>query len=302
MVENSKIEWTDHTFNPWIGCQKVSPGCDHCYAETQNAHRKWNGGTWGPGAPRTRTSVAYWKQPLRWNDAAAASGTRAKVFCASLADVFDNQVPREWRDDLWGIIDSCPHLDWLLLTKRPQNVVKMLPADRCLLGAPWPNVWIGTTVENQEEADRRIPHLLDVPAAKRFLSCEPLLGPVDLRHLNVDGEHECDCLRMATMREIWNDAWSPDVTGEPLDESIVAFENDGGIYPPTDTRPPGIDWVICGGESGPNARPMHTDWARSLRGQCQAAEVPFFMKQMGGVVKARMPEIPDDLMIRQFPA
>jgi protein gp37 len=145
-MENSKIEWTDHTFNPWIGCQHVSPGCDHCYAETQNAFRKWNGGTWGPHAPRKRTSKASWKRPIKWDAEARAfkreQGRRPRVFCASLADVFDNRVPKHWREDLFALIRKCKHLDWLLLTKRPENILKMLPPD---WGAGYPNVWIGVT-------------------------------------------------------------------------------------------------------------------------------------------------------------
>jgi protein gp37 len=114
-MENSKIEWTDHTFNPWIGCQHVSPGCDHCYAETQNAFRKWNGGTWGPHAPRKRTSEENWRNPLKWNADARAfkreHGRRPRIFCASLADVFDNKVPMSWRDDLFELIRECRRLD-----------------------------------------------------------------------------------------------------------------------------------------------------------------------------------------------
>jgi protein gp37 len=121
-MENSKIEWTNHTFNPWIGCPHVSPGCDHCYAETQNAFRKWNGGTSGPHAPRKRTSVGYWKNPIKWNAAARAFKRqhrhRPRVFCASLADAFDNQVQPEWRQDLFALIRECYELDWLVLTKR----------------------------------------------------------------------------------------------------------------------------------------------------------------------------------------
>lgn len=148
MGEKSKIEWCDHTFNPWIGCQHVSPGCDHCYAETQNAFRKWNGGMWGPHAPRKRTSDANWKQPLRWNAEARAFkreyGHKPRVFCASLADVFDNQVDPLWRDDLFALIRECKRLKWLLLTKRPQNIRKMLPTD---WGDGYRNVWLGVTAE-----------------------------------------------------------------------------------------------------------------------------------------------------------
>ncbi|KVP40889.1 phage Gp37/Gp68 family protein [Burkholderia ubonensis] len=183
MSENTTIEWCDHTFNPWEGCQKVGPGCDHCYAETRNA--RFGGGTainWGPGAPRRRTSPANWRKPLAWNRTAgvfyAQHRRRQRVFCASLADVFDNAVDPAWRRDLFALIASTPNLDWLLLTKRIGNVAEMLRGigvDR--LPA---NVWLGATVVNQAEADRDIPKLLAVPARVRFLSMEPLLGPVDL--------------------------------------------------------------------------------------------------------------------------
>jgi protein gp37 len=173
-MQNSNISWTDHTFNPWIGCKKVSPACDHCYAEAW-AERFGDGHLWN-GARRI-TVPANWRKPIKWNKQAQESGVRARVFCASLADVFDNQVPEEWRADLWNLIESTPFLDWLLLTKRPQNIQKMLPAN---WGDGWANVWLGTTVENQAEAERRIPVLQGVPARLRFLSCEPLLGPLDL--------------------------------------------------------------------------------------------------------------------------
>jgi protein gp37 len=175
MAENSKIEWTDHTFNAWTGCTKVSPACDHCYAESWA--KRSGVAQWG-AHPRRRTSVDYWKQPIKWNRIAERDGIRRKVFCCSLADVFDNQAPVEWRTDLWRLIRETPNLDWLLLTKRPQNISKMLPGPIADRPWPWPNVWLGTTVENQDEANRRIPHLLAVPATVKFLSCEPLLGPI----------------------------------------------------------------------------------------------------------------------------
>jgi protein gp37 len=176
MAEVTGIAWCDHTFNPWIGCQKVSPACDHCYAETQDV--RFHGGVhWGPGAPRRRTTDAYWRAPLLWHRKAKAAGVRRRVFCASSADVFDNAVPETWRQDLWALIAATPALDWLLLTKRPQNSLTMLPAN---WGGGWPSVWLGTSVENEVERRRRVPVLLTVPARIRFLSCEPLLEPVDL--------------------------------------------------------------------------------------------------------------------------
>lgn len=184
MSQNTKIEWADHTFNPWTGCTKVSPACDHCYAESW-AKRS---GTvqWGARQPRRRTTPANWRLPIKWNAQAAAAGMRYRVFCASLADVFDNEVPVQWREDLFNLIAETPSLDWLLLTKRIGNVRAMLDSYCASDGHPgarwdaWPNVWIGATVCNQEEADRDIPKLLEVPARVRFLSMEPLLGPVDI--------------------------------------------------------------------------------------------------------------------------
>ncbi|WP_316150078.1 phage Gp37/Gp68 family protein [Cupriavidus sp. BIC8F] len=251
MSENSKIEWTDHTFNPWEGCQKVGPGCDHCYAETRNA--RFAGGTavnWGPGAPRRRTSAANWRKPLAWSDRHAEffaeHGRRQRVFCSSLADVFDNAVDQAWREDLLELINHTPNLDWLLLTKRIGNVSSMVPID--WLNGDWPaHVWLGATIVNQAEADRDIPKLLDAPARVRFLSMEPLLGPVDLK----------------LMRRAF---------GFP--KHITREGRAVGM-------PQGIHWVIVGGESGPGARPMHPDWARSLRDQCSAAGVPFLFKQWG---------------------
>jgi protein gp37 len=247
MSQNTKIEWATHTFNPWIGCTKVSPGCANCYAEAHD--RRFGGGHWGKGVPRKRTSEANWRKPLKWDR--DAQENRPRVFCASLADWLDDEVPIEWLADLLGLIHSTPNLDWLLLTKRPENWLHRMAlaqsitvdgnpfptvrklTDKWFAGRPPANVWIGTTVEDQTRADERIPALLKIPAKVRFLSCEPLLGPVDFA--------KGGCA-----------AWM-------------------GL----------IEWVICGGESGPNARPMHPDWARTLRDQCAAACVPFFFKQWG---------------------
>jgi protein gp37 len=250
-MENTKIEWADHTFNPWEGCAKISPGCDNCYAESRNA--RFAGGTstnWGAGAPRRRTSASNWRKPVEWNAKAkeflAQHGRRQRVFCASLADVFDNEVDPSWRADLFQLIKATPDLIWLLLTKRIGNARPMI-ADALTHESelsseldPLPNVWIGATIVNQVEADRDIPKLLAVPAAKRFLSIEPMLGEIDL------------------------DAWlSPEHERQHIGAQA------------------GIHWVIVGGESGANARPMHPEWAESLRDQCAAAQVPFLFKQWG---------------------
>lgn len=260
MAENSKIEWTDHTFNPWSGCQRVSPGCQHCYAETMAKRNPQTLGVWGPTGTRVRTSAANWRKPLLWNKQAQAGGRRFRVFCASMADVFerrDELIP--WRAELMVLIQSTPNLDWLLLTKRPENILDMVPwtwhmnrpnmitNDLVSGGGAWPsNVWIGTSVENQEQAQKRIPELLKVPAAVRFLSCEPLLGPVNLELIP-------DALYDAGMPFEWNK-----LNGDER----------------------GIKWVIAGAESGHGARPMSIDWVRGLRNQCQGAGVPFFFKQM----------------------
>jgi protein gp37 len=265
MAENSKIEWCDHTFNPWVGCTKVSAACDNCYAEGW-AKRTGQSQLWQ--GERRRTSEANWQQPLKWNRQAEREGRRFRVFCASLADVFDNKVPREWRRDLWKLIRDTPALDWLLLTKRPQNIAKMLPGPSAQYSAEisrllwlngWPNVWLGTTVENQQEANRRIPHLLAVPAAVHFLSCEPLLGPIALDRIDASMGETC------TVNALTGDRWYPGCG------SISSVTLPGK----------GIDWIIAGGESGPGARPMHPAWARGLRDQCAAAGVPFLFKQHG---------------------
>ncbi len=245
MAEDSGIEWTHHTFNPWIGCTKVSPACDHCYAEVID--RRFGGERWEPHAQRTRTSEANWKKPLSWERKARKEGKRYRVFCASLADVFDNHpsILPEWRADLWKLIASTPNLDWLLLTKRPQNIKKFVPWE-------WffpTNVWIGTTVEDQKTADQRIKHLSQIPQAVRFLSCEPMLGRVDLTSVE------------------WFDGLRFNALSGQLHKDLgFVFE---------------LNWVIAGGESGHNARPSHPDWFRSLRDQCAASQVPFFFKQWG---------------------
>jgi protein gp37 len=258
-MAQSSIEWTDFTFNGWIGCTRVSPGCDNCYAAAQDRFRGWTSQGWGAGKPRRRTSTSTWRQPLRWNAAAASAGTRSRVFCSSLADVFDNEAPDEWRADLAQLILDTPQLDWQLLTKRIGNAAGML-ASMFPSGTP-DNVWLGATIVNREELLRDGPKLMATPARVRFWSAEPLLG-------------------------------------------------DLGIVPP------GLlpHWVIIGGESGPKARPMELDWARSLLLQCGAAGTRAFMKQLGarpqvsGDAYARsrgkgaaMLEWPRALRVRQMP-
>lgn len=165
-------------FNPWIGCARVSPGCENCYAENL-MDRRYHKVKWGPGQPRSRTKT--WGDPVKWNKTAKASGVRAKVFCASLADWLDDEVPAQWREDLFDLIDACPHLDWLMLTKRPENATTMLPPDWLKNPRPW--VWMGVTAENQKYWDVRVPILRDIPAAVRWVSYEPALGPITVNRM-----------------------------------------------------------------------------------------------------------------------
>lgn len=321
MGENSKIEWTDHTFNPWMGCTKVSPACTNCYAE-RDMDKRLGKVQWGPGGTRVVTSESNWNQPIKWNREAEESFAswkfavktcvseydwvdpyvRPRVFCASLADVFedwkfciyDNRGGTLWRkpdgrffstadeqdvdgdqfvtmDDLrrnlFKLIDATPNIDWLLLTKRPENIRRMWVDDK----VPWratgqwhrDNVWLGTSVENQEQADKRIPELLKCRdlSPVLFLSCEPLLGHVNLTYpplLFPNGPSTC-C-----------SGFECGCRGLPCDPPAYLNATFGGV-----------DWVIAGGESGPSARPSHPDWFRSLRDQCQDANVPFHFKQWG---------------------
>lgn len=253
MGEGSRIEWTDHTFNPWWGCAKVSPGCEHCYAESSS--KRWGHEIWGHGGERRFFGEKHWNEPLRWNRAVPV-GERRRVFCASMADVFEDRADLHTpRHHLWRLISKTQDLDWLLLTKRPENLAKLLPWGPVMSVAgrwldPWPNVWIGVTVEDQQRADERIPRLLEVPAVVRFLSCEPLLGAV---RLPAEALGECS---------------DPQCGDSTWDHACTL-----GL--------PGVDWVIVGGESGPGARPMDPYWARSLRNQCTSAGVAFHFKQWG---------------------
>lgn len=319
MAKKTGILWTDHTFNPWWGCTKVSAGCKNCYAE---AHDHRSGGQhWGAGVSRRRTSQKNWNDPVRWNwqadpnnpaavlccavcghrhvDAAcpecgSAERRRPRVFCASMADWLDPEVPADWLADLLLLIHRTPHLDWQLLTKRPENwyqrvrsAVQELIArnekefsaevsflNRWLAGGLLPNVWVGVTAESQLIASTRVPLLMRIPTKVGFLSCEPLLGPIK------------------------------------IPPEFMMFR---GFQP----------WVIVGGESGPGARPMDIDWVRQIVQQCGEHQVPVFVKQMGAKpydgdgFAAYQPEVrlhlqdrhhggdmsewAKDLQIRQFP-
>lgn len=318
MGETTAITWTDSTFNPWVGCAKVSAGCKNCYASVETFTRRERARgieLWGENAARHVTSDANWKKPLAWNREAAKAGVRRRVFCASLADVFEDRPDLAGpRARLFGLIRATPWCDWLLLTKRPENAARLwaiAAADNALAtvddgtldvrvpadGREWlPNIWLGTTVEDQRRADERIPHLLRVPAAVRFLSCEPLLEGVDLE--------SAFAVR--------------DANGEM---SGPRCKTDGS---------PAIDWVIVGGESGHHARPFDVAWARSIVAQCREAGVAPFVKQLGALPQDQgtgldwpegvsflvpgsrvvlddkkggdMSEWPADLRVREFPA
>jgi len=281
MGQNSKIEWCDHTFSPWWGCTKVSDGCKNCYAE--GVAKRFGNDCWGVNGKRRMMSEAYWRQPLKWNREAEAAGVRRRVFCASMADVFEDRpeliAPRQ---RLFELIDATPNLDWLLLTKRPENIKRLWPFRFYDEQFNWPNIWIGTSIENQEMADQRIPELLKVQAKVRFLSCEPLLGPVDLeRWMHNSGYENQDevflchgCGASGTGKYFSVPTGGDDFDcqcsecGRPVEDGVVDTIGN-------------IDWVIVGGESGSKARPMHPAWARSIRDQCMAAGTPFLFKQWG---------------------
>lgn len=267
MAQNSTIEWTTNTANFWWGCFKVSPGCTNCYADT--LANRWGKSVWGPAKTTSRElKKGVWQELPKWNERAKNSGKREKVFVMSMGDFFeDHPQVTEWRDRALSLIQECKYLDFQVLTKRPENVVPMIEranshsfSDADMWFYANPHVWIGTSVENQEQADRRIPELINVPAAVRFLSMEPLLGPVDID-------------------EYLTYEWG---------------ENHGGMF--GDFTETNVHWVIVGGESGHGKRPFNPDWARSIRDQCHAAGVPFFMKQWD-----KVQAIPEDLMIREFP-
>lgn len=264
MGADTKIQWCHHTFNPWRGCTKVSDGCKNCYADQLSKRNPKTLGVWGPQGQRVVAAESYWRQPIKWNREAEQAGERRRVFCASLADVFEGpetmpaaSVPivEAARQRLWQLIDDTTWLDWLLLTKRPENVMAMLPNPRIGSSTIYrPNIWLGTSVEDQKAADERIRHLLKCPAAVRFLSCEPLLGPIRL------------ILKSIKINEAAT--WGGDNTSA-------------------------VNWVIVGGESGPNARPCRPAWIRSIMHQCRKGGAACFVKQMGSRIEIRNDEAGD---------
>lgn len=321
MAEQTAISWCDATFNCWRGCTKISEGCRNCYADTLSKRNPGVLGVWGPQGARVVASEAMWQEPVKWNREAVEAQRvadihwrvspannhysspprlkRPRVFCASLADIFEDWsgqmvntkgLPLWWsngvigtrdlplgsavekarwgdgryvtmddiRERLFQLIRDTPNLDWLILTKRPERWRKCWP----LVGdattyEKFKNIWLGTTVEDQSAADKRIPDLLESPALVRFLSCEPQIGPIDLG-----------------LRRIWCRSHNEFESTVCMDESKPCFRWQANVYDM-------IDWVIGGGESGHGARPMHPYWARSLRDQCTAVDVAFHFKQWG---------------------
>lgn len=280
MGERTGIAWCDHTFNPWRGCTKVSAGCANCYAEALSKRNPAVLGEWGPEGKRVVGKDAYWSKPFAWDRAAERDGVRRKVFCASLADVFEDRPELDaQRDRLHATIALTPNLDWLLVTKRPAEArryyaapdrykrvlraaeewrhsapgLARIPISNPAASQGYRNRWLGVSVEDQKTADERIPLLLEVPAAVRFVSYEPALGPVSFDRLAGEEGSRLDALRGRHFVEGRN---------EPLPA-------------------PRIDWLIVGGESGPKARPFDIAWARSVVEQCRAAGVACFVKQLG---------------------
>lgn len=289
MADLTAIEWCDATLSLWWGCTKVSEGCKFCYAEDL-ADGKLGRSNWGPKGKRQE--VKSWRSELnKISNRGLAEGRRMRVFCQSMSDTFEGpetcggvnsgnwQLMSRLRQEMLELIPQYPHLDFLLLTKRPENVCKFLSDSyeirvsgtagyddsRTELCLP-KNLWLGTSVEDQATADERIPILTKIPAAVRFLSCEPLIGKASLEKWAVVAN---SCRYLST-------TW-PNESGKPRGPVLCLG------HPKCECQAThnAIHWVIAGGESGPNARPMHPSWVRSLRDQCVAANVPFFFKQWG---------------------
>lgn len=315
MAEKTGISWCHSTFNPWRGCTRVSTGCERCYAETMSKRNPSTLGVWGPQGKRVVASEDYWKQPLKWNRQAEKAGERRRVFCASMADWLEdwtgvvhnheNKAMRVLPCGLWseiadGIcrqltlndmrarllktIHLTPNLDWLLLTKRPENFWQLMRETASLRHERWqdivdgaeladqwgrcdtpmPNIHFGVTAENQDAADKRIPLLNEIHASVRWLSCEPLLGPIEFS----DVSRRSDAVKQLGKRSL-----------------------------------DGINWTVVGGESGPHRRDMDLAWMQSIADQCQAAEVPVFIKQDSSLRDGQQGRIPDALWsLKQFPS
>lgn len=281
---DTMIRWTDKTWNPVTGCSRVSPGCEHCYAEALSLRFGHSKLPWT--ANHAKDNVVLHPDrlgdPLRWRKP-------SRVFVNSMSDLFHEEIPDEFIDKVFGLMQVTPQHTYQILTKRPQRMVdyfgacyndwsdradKVYEASRAFgyMAQEWPlpNVWLGVSVEDQRRADERIPLLLQVPAWLRFLSCEPLLGPLDL----------------SSFRYAW-----------PTEERETI---QGNAFTALDDLGEGVEWVIVGGESGPKFRTMDLDWARSIRDQCVAAGVPFFFKQSSGF-RTEMGQELDGVRWEQFP-
>jgi protein gp37 len=271
-MAKTQISWCDYTFNPWRGCSRASAGCDHCYAEQMAKRNPKVFGTWGPGPQGNRVvgSDAYWKLPRRWNREAAAAGLegndRPRVFCGSMMDVFEDRPDLvHWRAGLFEVIDETGNLQWMLLTKRPENIRRLMPpfvvqyraeaGDSSYIEGVRENVWLGATIENDAVAAKRLGHLLRVPAARRFLSLEPLLGPIDLAAI----------LARQSLSALGRNVYG------------AIAEDRRNATAPSDM----LHEVIIGGESGPNARPCRIEWIKDLLAQCDAVGIPCYVKQLG---------------------
>lgn len=283
------------TFNPWIGCERVSEACKHCYAEVLASGRMGYGNpdhkivshrlpVWGPAAttPRDRTSPANWQRPLKYEVLAQSLGVQLKVFCGSLCDIGeDHPAVRRWREDLFALVERTPHLTWLLLTKRPEVLADAWPWKRDVQR----NAWAGITAENQRRANERVPHLLGINSITHWLSCEPLLGEITLAHEwtkprvfshcpdEADGEEDA-------CRGCVGDPRAFGPGGDPC----------GAVWTPR------VDWVIGGGGSGEAQEPpMDLGAFYGLADQCRERGVAFYPKQDSGAVSGLQGRIPDEM-------
>lgn len=268
MAETSNIEWCDATWNCWYGCRKVSSGCDHCYMFRDMPR-------FGRDPSVVTRSKTTFYDPLKWVKSGKLK-PESKIFVCSWSDFFIEEAD-DWRDEAWDIMRQTPEFNYLILTKRPENIQDRLPISWSI-DDRYSHLWLGVTAENQEQADKRIPILLQIPAAKRFVSIEPMLGEIDLTRLNV--------------------------SHLPHHKGYVANVLDHRINSALGKPYKHIDWVILGAESGPKRRRCETVWIESVVNQCKEAGVPAFVKQLhiGTQVSKDVAEWPHNLQLRQHPA
>jgi protein gp37 len=296
--ENSKIPWTHHTFNGWWGCVEVSPACDNCYARSLS--ERWGFDVWGKDKPRRFFGDKHWNEPLKWDRKAREAGRRDRVFAYSMADLFEDRRDLDpWRERQWRLVEATPNLDWMLLTKREDCLERMLP-ERWLKN-PLPNVWLGTTAENERRAKERIPALLKVPAAVHWLSAQPLLGPINLMGWLMEGSDPGHCGACGHGHGFMR---CPNYGG-------IAADCDRCKCPGFKRKWFGLGWVIVGGESGAGARRMDPSWATEILAQCRKAHVPYFFKQKGEILAKELgcrdkagkdlSEWPEEFRVQEFP-